>query len=573
MASAGPVSRSAAGIALLAVVATVASACGSEPTVAVGADVERPSTPSMATVRLVDVAPEVGLDFRHGAFRWGTSGDPNAMMAGGVCWIDYDRDGWLDLFYVDTWSNGEWGRWRREGELPSSRLFRNEAGLFTDVTEETGAGVATRGNGCVAADLDLDGWTDVYVTTERDNVLLWNDGGDGFIDDATLDRPSGAAAYGWHAGASVGDIDGNGWPDLFVAGYADLNRRRPSTSKGFPNTVEPEPDLLFLNDGPLEGARVAFRDVAADVGLQPDGADYGLGAVLTDLDRDGDLDLYVANDTTPNDLYEHVVTDDGIGLRFVERGVPAGVGDDGAGMGVASADFDLDGRTDLVVTNQVHERHVVFRQVGPFEFEDALASMGVPEYGVGYTGWGVVWADLDLDTDLDLVTAHGAIPVTDLDADREQLLMLENRTADGGDGEFVVAGPLVELDEVEPLIARGLASADFDNDGDVDLAIGTIGGEAVLLRNGGAGGNWLIVAPESPAPGAVVTVELPDGRRFARELQAGGSYLSSNDPRAHFGLGSVDRVERLTVERAGRVLTDLRDVEANRIVTVDLTER
>ena len=130
----------------------------------------------------------------------------------------------------------------------------------------------TRGNGCVAADLDLDGWTDLYITTERENVLLWNEGGDRFVDDVSLDVPSGAAAFGWHAGAAVGDVDGNGWPDLFVAGYADLNRRIPTATRGFPNTFEPEPDLLFLNDGPVDGGRIAFREVASQVGLEPGGA-------------------------------------------------------------------------------------------------------------------------------------------------------------------------------------------------------------------------------------------------------------------------------------------------------------
>ena len=121
----------------------------------------------MDLVRFEDVAGEVGLDFRHGAFQWETGPDPTAMMGGGVCWIDYDRDGWLDLYAVNTWSNGEWGRWRAEGGLPSSRLYRNDAGRFVDVTDTTSAGLESRGNGCVAADLDLDGWTDLYVTTER----------------------------------------------------------------------------------------------------------------------------------------------------------------------------------------------------------------------------------------------------------------------------------------------------------------------------------------------------------------------------------------------------------------------
>jgi hypothetical protein len=549
----------------------VASACGSEPTgVATGADVDRPPAPSIDLVRFESVAEEVGLVFRHGAFQFGTDPDPAAMMGGGVCWIDYDRDGWLDLFATNTWSNGEWGEWREQG-LPRSQLFRNDAGSFVDVTDDTGTGLETRANGCVAADLDLDGWTDLYVTTERENVLLWNDGGDGFVADADA---SGVDAFGWHSGAAVGDIDGNGWPDLFVAGYTDLNRPIAGASKGFPNTSEPEPDLLFLSDGRPESgdARIAFREVAAEVGIEPDGADYGLGSVLSDLDGDRDLDLYVANDTTPNQLYENVAADTAAGFRFVEIGGDAGVDDDGAGMGVASGDGNGDGRLDLVVTNQLEERHGAWWNVSAgdtLSFEDARAPMGFADLGAGSTGWGVVWADVDLDTDLDLFFAHGAIPVVDLAGDREPALLLENRTADGAAGEFVDASSTVGLGGVGPILARGAAAADYDNDGDIDLALGTIGGDLVLLRNVGAGGNWLLVATPTPSPGTRVTVTLEDGTEMAREVHAGSSYLSSEDPRAHFGVGSADRVASVVVDWPDGSSSRYVDVAVDQILQVE----
>ena len=521
----------------------------------------------MELVSFEDVAGEVGLDFRHGAFQWETGPDPTAMMGGGVCWVDYDRDGWLDLYAVNTWSEGEWGRWREQGALPSSRLYRNDAGRFVDVTEEIEAGVETRGNGCVAADLDLDGWTDLYVTTERANVLLWNDEGKRFLDDAELLEPSGAAAFGWHSGAAVGDVDGNGWPDLFVAGYTDLNRPITSATMGFPNTHEPEHDLLFLSDGPAGDARVRFRDVASDVGIEPDGADHGLGSVLSDLDADGDLDLYVANDTTPNQLYENVAADGSAGFRFVEQGVSAGTGDTGAGMGVASADVDGDRLPELVTTNQLTERDVVLRNDSDADlaFVDALPAIGLPELGVGSTGWGASWIDADLDTDLDLFVGHGAIPVRDLTDDREPSQLLENQGVDG----FGDVSADVGLEAVGPRLGRGVAAADFDNDGDMDIAMGTIGGDIVLLRNSGAGGTWLEVATEAPAPGAVVTVELPDGGVLRRELVAGGSYLSSEDPRAHFGLGGADRVASVTVVWPDGTTVIRADVDVDQILRVD----
>ena len=531
----------------------------------------------MGLVRFADVAAEVGLDFRHGAFQWETGPDPMAMMGGGLCWIDYDRDGWLDLYAVNTWSNGEWGRWRAAGEpLPSSRLYRNELGRFVDVTDATVSGIENRGNGCVAADLDLDGWTDLYVTTERENVLLWNDGGDGFVRDTDLDRPSGAVVFGWQSGASVGDVDGNGWPDLFVAGYTDLNRPITSATKGFPNTHEPEPDLLFLNDGPVGGARASFREVAADVGIEPDGPRYGLGSVLTDLDGDGDLDLYVANDTQANQLYENVTDRAAGSVRFVARGTDGGATDPGAGMGVASADVDGDGLPELVTTNQLEELDVVLRNVTDpaapddrLRFVDALPAMELPDLGAGLTGWGTGWIDVDLDTDLDLFIAQGAIPVRDLVADRQLPQLLENIAGNDRVGTFVDAADAVGIDAVGSRLGRGAAAADFDNDGDMDIAMGTIGGDLVLLRNSGAGGTWLVVATPAPAPGAVVSVELEDGTVLRRELVAGDSYLSSQDPRAHFGLGGAERAASVTVRWPdGREVT-LTDVAADQLLEVE----
>ncbi len=518
-------------------------------------------------MQFIDVASEVGLDFRHSAFRDEPTGDTGAMMGGGLCWIDHDADGWLDLFVVDTWSNGEWGDWRAKGALPTSRLYRNDHGRFVDVTDVTGAGLEVRGNGCVAADLDLDGHTDLYVTTERENVLLWNDG-------ERFEADGGAAgvdAYGWHTGAAVGDIDGNGWPDLFVAGYADLNRPVRGAPGGFPSTFEPEPDLLFLSRGPDANGRITFDEVAEQVGISSTGVGHGLGAVFSDVDADGDLDLHVANDTDPNQLYLTTPSSTRSGIELAERGRELGVDDGEAGMGVATGDYDGDQRPDLVVTNQGDQLHAAFRNTSGADgaaFIDALTSMGQPELGAGPTGWGVTWADVDLDTDLDLLFVNGAIPVLDLAGDRQRVQGFVNRTADGEQGRFEDFSAGWGLDSVGPYLGRGSAAADFDNDGDLDLAVGTIGSDLALLRNTGAGGHWLIVAPPAPTPGAVITVQLENGPLLRRELVAGSSYLSSEDPRGHFGLGAADRVDVVTVTWPDGSRTVVEDVEADQILEV-----
>jgi ASPIC and UnbV/FG-GAP-like repeat len=526
--------------------------------------------------RFHDVAAERGLDFRHGAFRWETTPDPPAMMGGGLCWLDYDDDGWLDLFVVNSYAEQEAGRWQEAGGLPETALYRNDREEFVDVSAESGANLAVRGNGCVAADLDLDGNTDLYVTTSRANALLWNEGDGSFTEGAVS---AGVAAYGWRTGAAVGDVNADGWPDLFVAGYADLNNPNPG-GPSFPSTYFGVRDLFFLSNGRAEGGRVTFREVGADVGLEVARFEYGLGALFSDFDRDRDLDLYLANDTNPNRLYENVqwpggaeADPAGLGFRFEERAGAAGIADPNAGMGIAGGDYDGDGRSDLIVTNARGQLHAVYQSLPPDENAPAwsdtrqdLVAAGLDEAG---TGWGVSWADFDLDTDLDLVLANGAVPVTDLEADAQPLQAFGNLAAQGAAGRFEDATSRLGLDEAGRLLGRGIAAADYDNDGDVDLAVASIGGPLVLLESSGAAGNWLEVELDGFHPGAVVTAVLDDGRKLVREAYAGSSYLSSEDPRCHFGLGAAEQVSELVVRWPGGRETRLTDVEANQLVLVE----
>jgi ASPIC and UnbV/FG-GAP-like repeat len=555
----------------IVVLILLATACTTDGT---GTGTSGPARKPGQPLGFTDVAADVGLDFQHSAFHWDVTPDVGVMLGGGVCWLDYDGDGWMDLFAVNSYSQAEAGRWRDEGGLPRSALFHNEGGTFTDISAESGADVAIRGNGCVAADFDLDGRTDIYVTGSEASVLLWNEG-DGRFSDGTTDAR--VEAFGWRAGAAVGDVNSDGWPDLFVAGYVDLANPVPQATLGFPNTYLSVRDLLYLNEGAADGGGVTFREVGVDAGLEVASFEYGLGALFTDADLDGDLDLYVANDTKPNRLYDNVPWPGGIeadpaglGFRFEELAGKAGVADPGAGMGVAAGDDDGDGRQDLFVSNARSQVHGMFR--GQFSdavdpaYRDVRTAIGVDLNGS--TGWGASWADLDLDTDLDLVVVNGGIPITDLQADAQQISAFENLTAQGEPGLYRDL-TAVGLAEVGPLNARGSAAADFDNDGDLDIAINSIGAPLVLLENTGTEGTWLEVSLGSFAPGAMVLVRLPEGTELTREIQAGSSYLSSVDPRTHFGLGDATVVDRVIVRWPDGLETTVSDVAAGQAITVE----
>jgi Na+-transporting NADH:ubiquinone oxidoreductase subunit NqrB len=528
----------------------------------------------------VNVAPQVGLDFRQGAFRYGKSFDTTAMMGGGLCWLDYDSDGWLDLFVVNSHADVDIVPSDAHGGLPRTALYHNVGGRFVDVSSRSGANLPIRGDGCVAADFNMDGHTDLYVTSAGYNVatdswdaLLWNNGDGTFTEGAVR---AGINAMGWHSAAVVGDVNGDGRPDLFVSSYTDPNFVVDPAS-GFPSDHAPVRDLLYLNEGTDENGHSTFREVARPAGIERTKVAHGLGATFTDFNRDGRLDLYVANDADPNQLYENVALKGGadadpehLGFRLEDVAKRENVADPNAGMGIAAQDFTGDGRTDFFVTNSRDQLHAAYRSLRAargLSFADARPEFAAA-VGSHPAGWGVSWADLDLDGDLDLVLANGAIPVVNLAKNARRVQILENVSGPGKQPRFAsVKAPW--LSRTPAVNGRGLAAADFDNDGDLDIAVNSIGGKLVLLRNDAPKRHWLEVRLGTFAPGAVVTATLNDGRKLVREVQAGSSYLSSEDPRVQFGLGSAKRVRELRVRFPDGREVVRTNLAVDRIVDVD----
>jgi len=526
-----------------------------------------------------DVTREAGIDF---VLANGASPEKRVIetMVGGVAWIDFDRDGFLDL-YVPNGHSASREAWEEGAE--SDRLWRNRGdGTFEDVTERAGISERRFSNGAAVADFDNDGDSDILVTNVGRNTL-WRNRGDGSFEDHTV--AAGLNARGNSASAAWLDHDRDGDLDLFVARYLRYHPRhaRPCRERGenvycHPRFFDGEPDLFYENRG--DGT---FVDVSAVAGIDRGGPGRGkgLGVVAFDYDGDGRTDIYVANDTTPNFLWHN--RGDG---TFEDRAFAAGValGEDGkaqAGMGVDFGDVDGDGDFDLWVTNFANETNNLFLSDGRGNFVDAVQRSRL---GLTFSrlGFGTVLADFDLDGDLDIAVLNGHVDdLVERDrpgsgiAYRQRPDLFLNR----GDGVFDDGDRTAGSAFDRPVVGRGLASADFDNDGDLDLALAVIGGPLILLRNesrrhDSRGPHWLCVTlrgTSSPRDGYGARVEARIGERTAVfECQSARSYLSAVDPRILIGLGPAVRVDRLTVRwTSGRVST-LTDVDADR--RIEITE-
>jgi hypothetical protein len=462
----------------------------------------------------------------------------------GVALVDVDGDGWLDIYLVTA------------AQLDPSRsriphrnaLYRNLGNWrFEDISAAAGVDAAAWGSGVCAGDADGDGRLDLYVTNWGPNFLFRNKGDGRFEDIAAT---AGVAAGGWSTGCTFFDADADGDLDLYVARYVsttedDLRRARrtlrwrngPSIMVG-PAGLPGEADLFFEN---LGGGR--FREAAAAHGLADAARAYGFGVVATDVDDDGAVDLFVANDSNPNFLYRNL----GNG-RFDSVGLMAGVAVNGearaqAGMGADAGDADGDGRVDLVLTAFAHDRNTLYRNLGSATFEDATLQAGLATITFQRMGWGIAFLDADLDGQLDLFIANGHIfadvgdypELGETFAQKNQFLL--NAGATFRDVS-ATAGPGLAPAKV----SRGLAVGDIDNDGDPDVVISNMDDTPTLLENRQATGHhWISLQVTAPtgnrlAIGARVTVTAA-GRRFAREIRSGSSFMSQGDLRLQIGLG------------------------------------
>ena len=489
----------------------------------------------------------------------------------GAAFFDHDSDGDLDLYIA----NGATFTTYRDRSGPGNALYRNKGnGTFADITTQAGVGDAGWAGGVAVGDIDNDGHQDLYVTNYGANVLYRNKG-DGTFKDITANATVGGDHYS--ASAAFFDYDRDGDLDLYSTNYVVFdaaNRPEKPALCAFygglqvycgPKGLIGAPDILYRNEG--DGT---FTDVTQAAGVATANRYYGLGVVPFDYDADGDTDLFVANDETPNVLLQN--RGDG---TFADIALIAGVayngdGDTEAGMGVDFGDYDNDGDPDLYVTHFFTETNTLYRNESHRRFTDVTTTAGLAAPTVDLLGWGTRFFDYDNDGQLDLFVANGHVyPQVDQAETGSTYRQRNQLFRNLGDGRFAPVSAGLTHDKT----SRGTSSGDYDNDGDVDLFVVELNDTPTLLRNdGGNAGNWLAVqvfgnADNRDGAGTRIRLQTP-GRRQTRTVNGAASYLSHNDLRAYFGLGKIAQIDQIEIIWPNGSTYVVEDMPVNKLLVV-----
>jgi enediyne biosynthesis protein E4 len=533
------------------------------------------STGDLRVPQLVDITASTGIRFEH-------LSSPELRyivesMGGGVALLDYDGDGWLDIYFTNAPSVAL----ALEGKKARSALYHNNHdGTFTDMTDKAGVGYPCWAMGAAVGDYNNDGRPDLVVSCFG-GVVLYRNNGDGTFTDVTkiagLDKDKG-----WATGVAFGDYDGDGFVDLFVPHYVDLDlkdlpvfgSRRTCQYHEVPVQCGPRglkgaPDALYHNNG--DGT---FTEISKQAGVDDAKRLFGLTSVWSDFDNDGKIDLFVSNDAGPNYLYKN--NGDG---TFKEIGYDAGVavsedGAEQANMGVALGDYMHTGRMSVFVSHFSEEYGVLYRNEGGMNFSDVSQAAGIARPTVPWVGWGDAFVDLDNSGWLDLVLVNGHVyPQVDNaklgTSYREPKLVFQNQR----DGTFKDVSAQASAALVLPQVSRGLAVGDLFNRGRLDIVIENLtGGPMILEARPPVENHWVSFQVEGSSGNRLalnarvyVTTSTPAGSvRQMDEVRSGGSYLSQNDLRLHFGVGSAARIDLVEVRWPNGQTQSFRDVATDR---------